>query len=789
MSLPSDEPKKPASAYGRSVVDYVTTEELERALATVVPPARPDAPAPSSDAAAGGAGSNQESSASDWLLPIPDPNCEEQTPDRELQRLLNLKSFMMLDAEKEEEFDKLTQEAREVFGVPTSLISLIDFGRQFLFSNTGADVRETNRNVAFCSYTILNKDGVLVVPDTKEDFRFREGELVKGGPKLRFYAGAPLISPEGQKLGTFCVEGPEPRPEGLDKAQQEKLKEYAAKTMEMMVERRKKLRDRLAADSITDELRKHAAVATSLGDICYIQGDLMTAMRLYQESVQTVMYVEEDGHGANPPKERQEAMMQLYTLLQNEELPEKPKKELMDRVVALYEPLPTDAHTPKIVNGGLMSGISGLFPVESKIKGVAAPRPMPELVFCDVFKIDMRDCLDSMKDSRPLEQLDFTVPLEECSKATLFNMGEIQYHWGNQEAAMQFFHLAASVSHKMSPLAFDPVDISCINNMAQIHLQYGQPDDAMKMLVEALERGNRTLAAMYRQTEVEYENTAKASSDGGDGELVDEISQTLEERDAFRTRRLRRKLARTLLNISHVHYYNGDMASAMKCLHEAIPILDKRTMTGRTMSAIWYNMSLIFLRQGKLEEALSYLTKFLNFATALLPSSHLQLGDAFHQKAIILAGLGKAEEAMEPIEKAIQIREEQLGSNSTCVAESLELKGKILLAQEDYDGALDSFKKSLNLEVSKGGELNLEAAQTMLEMGRAYHSKGDAMEAVATYTKVLEWTRKHFGPKHAFVARVAGIVGSIYTETGKVEESKPFLEEAQKIQQSLSAAS
>jgi GAF domain-containing protein len=67
----------------------------------------------------------------------------------------------------------------------------------FYNSNTGADVRETTRAVAFCSYTILSKDDVTVVPDTKQDFRFKDGELVKGGPKLRFYAGAPLISPEG----------------------------------------------------------------------------------------------------------------------------------------------------------------------------------------------------------------------------------------------------------------------------------------------------------------------------------------------------------------------------------------------------------------------------------------------------------------------------------------------------------------------------------------------------------------------------------------------------------------
>jgi hypothetical protein len=252
-----------------------------------------------------------------------------------------------------------------------------------------------------------------------------------------------------------------------------KLKEYAAKTMELMVERRKRLRDRLSSDSVSTELRKHAGVATSLGDIVYVQGDLVTAMRLYQESVQTIMFVEEDGQGANPPVERQKAMAQLLTLLSVESIPEKTKQELMDKVVALYEQ--KDGTKPTNPPNMVVDGISGLFHVPPKMKGVLDPQLLPSLVFNEVFKIDMRDCLElPVSDSRPLDQVPFTVPLGECSKATLFNMGQIHYHWGNQETAMQFFHLAASVSHKISPLEFDPIDISCINNMAQVRLRSGR---------------------------------------------------------------------------------------------------------------------------------------------------------------------------------------------------------------------------------------------------------------------------------------------------------------------------
>jgi GAF domain-containing protein len=172
------------------VVDYVTKEELMEALSTVKPQA--------------GLASN------DWLLTVPDSEAEEQTVEGEMSRLLTLKSYLVLDAEKEEAFDKLTQEACEIFGVPTSLISLVDLGRQFFLSNTDTsatavanaeagipEVRETPRSIAFCAHAILNKEGILVVNDTHSDDRFKESPLVTEAPNLRFYAGAALMSPEG----------------------------------------------------------------------------------------------------------------------------------------------------------------------------------------------------------------------------------------------------------------------------------------------------------------------------------------------------------------------------------------------------------------------------------------------------------------------------------------------------------------------------------------------------------------------------------------------------------------
>lgn len=324
------------SAAGRSVQDYETEEQLRNALSAVC--------------IADGTPAASSAAGTDWLLPVPDAEAEEQTIDGELQRLLNLKSYLLLDAAKEEAFDRLTEEARQLYRVPTSLISLVDLGRQFLFSNTGnpGDIRETPRSLAFCAHTILNKNAILVVNDTLKDERFMHSKLVTEPPFLRFYAAAPLVSPEGvltgvfvskkspinsltfvavgrllafshstgYKLGTFCIEGPEPRPEGLTPQETARLKEYAERAMALMVERRKALKDRLDNNVVSIELQRHAAVTTNLGAILYADyNDPINAMRLYQEAVQTLMYVEGENQGGTPSKERQEIMSQLLGLL------------------------------------------------------------------------------------------------------------------------------------------------------------------------------------------------------------------------------------------------------------------------------------------------------------------------------------------------------------------------------------------------------------------------------------------------------------------------------------------
>ena len=574
-----------------------------------------------------------------------------------------------------------------------------------------------------------------------------------------------ITTTTGHKLGTFCVEGPDPRPGGLNEQEQEKLKEYATKAMQLMVERRKNLRDRLTHQNVTDEARQHACVTTNLGDILYTFGDYMTAMRLFQESVQTIMHVEEttttttttaaDNNAAaaakKPDQERQQAMHQLLTLLSVEKIPGESRQALLQKVASFYQQ-DDKAAAPKKPTV-VVDGIPGLFNVNSKlILQGNQPRPLPGLIFPEVFKIKLstteQDNLSKLTGS--LQELPFTVPPAECSKATLFNMGQIHYHWGSPDMALQFFHLAASVSHQLAPADFDPIDLGCVNNMAQIHLQYRKPDDAMNMLTQALQRGNETLAALYGQSETPQDEDLPAMMSS---EVV----------DARRTKRLRRKLARTVLMMGHCHYYNNNTEAALASCGDALGLLADHPDSPE-VAAIWHNMAvLLYSRPDKKTEALTYLDKYLKFAVQFNGPVHLQNADGFLRKGQMLWETGKFAEALEPLTEALKIRRLQLGKTDASVAECLLLMGKVHLALQDYNAALTSLQECLDMQrkLLNGGDLTFEVAQTLLELGRTYHAMGDLQAALEVYTEVVNWTRKFFGVQHSFTARIEAIIASI----------------------------
>jgi anti-sigma regulatory factor (Ser/Thr protein kinase) len=136
---------------------------------------------------------------------------------QEAERLETLRKYRILDTKPEKAFDDLILLAAQIFKVPVALISLIDEDRQWFKSRIGVTMTETHRSVAFCAHAI-QQPGLFVVPDARRDERFRENPFVVDDPYVRFYAGAPLITPEGHALGTICVLDKVPRDLSADEA-------------------------------------------------------------------------------------------------------------------------------------------------------------------------------------------------------------------------------------------------------------------------------------------------------------------------------------------------------------------------------------------------------------------------------------------------------------------------------------------------------------------------------------------------------------------------------------------
>ena len=157
-------------------------------------------------------------------------------PPGEARRLEALRSYAVLDTPPEQAFDDLTQIASVLCDTPIALVSLIDGQRQWFKSKVGVDVAETPRELSFCAHAILEPTRVFTVADTHEDARFAANPMVTAGPKMRFYAGAPLVSSDGQALGTLCVVDRKPRV--LRPAQKDALRALARQVVSQLELRR-----------------------------------------------------------------------------------------------------------------------------------------------------------------------------------------------------------------------------------------------------------------------------------------------------------------------------------------------------------------------------------------------------------------------------------------------------------------------------------------------------------------------------------------------------------------------
>jgi GAF domain-containing protein len=171
----------------------------------------------------------------------------------EAARIAALNRYAILDSEPEEAFDDLVLLAAHICRTPMAMLSLVDDHRQWFKSKVGVKVQETPKDISICAHAIEQHD-LYIIPDTCKDPRFRENPLVIGEPRIRFYAGAPLVNEDGFALGTLCVVDREPR--NLDEEQKEALNALSRLALRQM-ELRKNLQ--LLKEALNDRTKEEHA--------------------------------------------------------------------------------------------------------------------------------------------------------------------------------------------------------------------------------------------------------------------------------------------------------------------------------------------------------------------------------------------------------------------------------------------------------------------------------------------------------------------------------------------------
>jgi PAS domain S-box-containing protein len=201
-------------------------------------------------------------------------------PAGERERLGALERFRILDTEPEERFDRVARLAARLFRTPIALVTFLDGHRQWHKARVGITRTEIPREAAFCDHTIRG-DRALIVADARNDARFAENPVVRQG--IAFYAGAPLITADGHRIGTVCVLDRKPRPDigAEDGEQLALLAAMVVDELELCVAERR-LSAELASRSIAEERLK---LLNDLTEAAAAAPDFKTAMRACLELV------------------------------------------------------------------------------------------------------------------------------------------------------------------------------------------------------------------------------------------------------------------------------------------------------------------------------------------------------------------------------------------------------------------------------------------------------------------------------------------------------------------------
>lgn len=188
----------------------------------------------------------------------------------EAERLARLALLQVVDTDAEPFFDALAAAAQAIAGTPIALVSLVDERRQWWKANIGLPgVSETPRELAFCAYTIQG-DAVMEVRDAPADPRFCDNALVTESPAIRYYAGAPIVLPDGLRMGTVCVI--DQRPRALEPAQLQALQQLARVAAEGLEQRRVMLERQAANEQLQQRVRESEAFLERTGRVAGVGG-------------------------------------------------------------------------------------------------------------------------------------------------------------------------------------------------------------------------------------------------------------------------------------------------------------------------------------------------------------------------------------------------------------------------------------------------------------------------------------------------------------------------------------